>query len=223
MKIGILAGAENTFPPALIEKINGLNAGVSAEYIRIGGIEMGEPSEYRLIFDRISHEVPFYRSYLKNAVLNGTIVVNNPFWSSADEKFFGFSLATRLGLTAPKTVLLPQKSYQQGVTDSSLRNLEFPLDWKSIVERVGLPAILKPSAGGGWKDVYRINTLEDLWASYDKTGTLAMVLQQDLDFSRYVRCCCVARKDILIMPCDPANRRYLSRAEAPLEPLIEDR
>jgi len=223
MKIGILAGAENTFPPALIEKINGLNEGISAEFVRIGGVNMGEPNEYRLLFDRISQEVPFYRSYLKNAVLNGTIVVNNPFWSSADEKFFGSSLATRLGLTVPKTVLLPQKSYKQGVTDSSLRNLEFPLDWEGIVEQVGLPALLKPSDGGGWKDVYQINSLEDLWSSYDKTGTLAMVLQQNLDFSQYVRCCCVARKDLLLMPYDPANRRYLSRAEQPIEPNIEDR
>src|SRR5215831_13991234 len=111
MKIGILVGMENTFPPALIEKINGMNAGVTAEYI-------------------------------KNAVLNGAIVVNNPFWWSSDEKFFGYSLATKLGVAVPKTVLLPQKSYKQGVTDASLRNLEFPLDWDGVIEHVGLPAIL---------------------------------------------------------------------------------
>jgi glutathione synthase/RimK-type ligase-like ATP-grasp enzyme len=223
MKIGILAGAETTFPPALIEKINGMTTGISAEYVKIGGIKLGEPNEYRLIFDRISHEVPFYRSYLKNAVLNGTIVINNPFWSSADEKFFGYSLAARLGLSVPKTVLLPQKSYKQGVTDSALRNLEFPLNWESIVEYVGLPAILKPSDGGGWKDVYKVNSLEELWSSYDNTGTLAMVLQQDLAFDRYIRCCCVAKKHLLIMPYDPSNRRYLSREEQTIAPAIEDR
>jgi hypothetical protein len=223
MKIGILAGAENTFPPALIEKINDMSEGVTAEYVKIGGIKMGEPNGYRLIFDRISHEIPFYRSYLKNAVLNGCIVVNNPFWCSADEQFFGYSLAARLGLTVPKTVLLPQKSYKQGITESSLRNLEFPLDWEGIVEHVGLPAILKPRDGGGWKDVYQINSLEDLWSCYDNTGVLVMVLQQYIDFDQYVRCYCVARKHLLAVPYDPANRLYLSRAEHPIEPQIEDR
>ena len=119
MKIGILVGMENTFPPALIEKINSQAAGVTAEYIKLGGVKMGEPTPYRLIFDRISHEIPFYRSFLKNAVLTGTLVVNNPFWWSADEKFFGYSLATKLGLAVRKTVLLPQKAYLPGVTDAS--------------------------------------------------------------------------------------------------------
>ena len=209
MKIGILVGMENTFPPALIEKINSMNAGVTAEYIKIGGVKMGEATEYKVIFDRISHEIPFYRSYLKNAVLNGAIVVNNPFWWSADEKFFGYSLATKLGLAVPKTILLPQKDYIKGVTDDSLRNLEFPLDWEAIVEHVGMPAILKPHDGGGWRDVYKVNSLEELWSDYDKTGTLAMTLQEFIDFTDYVRCYCVGRKEVLIMPYDPKNRRYL--------------
>lgn len=209
MKIGILVGMENTFPPALIEKINSMDAGVTAEYIKIGGVKMGEATEYKVIFDRISHEIPFYRSFLKNAVLNGTIVVNNPFWWSADDKFFGFSLATKLGLAVPKTILLPQKDYIKGVTDASLRNLEFPLDWQGIVDHVGMPAILKPHDGGGWRDVYKVDSLEELWRDYDQTGTLAMTLQEFIDFTDYVRCYCVGRKEVLIMPYDPKNRRYL--------------
>src|SRR5262245_7751700 len=209
MKIGILVGMENTFPPALIEKINGMNAGVTAEYIKIGGVKMGEPTPYRLIFDRISHDIPFYRSYLKNAVLNGAVVVNNPFWWSSDEKFFGYSLATKLGVAVPKTVLLPQKSYKHGVTDASLRNLDFPLDWDSLIEHVGLPAILKPHDGGGWKNVYKVNSKEELWECYDRTGELAMMLQEFIDFTGYTRCYCVARREALVMPYDPKNRRYL--------------
>jgi hypothetical protein len=223
MKIGILVGMENTFPPALIEKINSMEAGVTAEYVKIGGVKMAEPTPYRLIFDRISHEIPFYRSYLKNAILNGAIVINNPFWWSADEKFFGYSLATRLGLAVPKTVLLPQKNYKQGVTDASLRNLEFPLDWEAIIEHIGMPAILKPHDGGGWKDVYKVNSLEELWQAYDRTGTLAMTLQEFIDFDIYTRCYCVGRKEVLVMPYDPKNRRYLPREEHPLPQELEDR
>ncbi|HKX30270.1 MAG TPA: hypothetical protein VJ302_21450 [Blastocatellia bacterium] len=223
MKIGILVGAEQTFPPALIEKINSLRAGVTAEYVKVGSVQIGEPNDYRLIFDRVSHEIPFYRSYLKNAALNGAIVVNNPFWWSADEKFFSHSLAVRLGLTVPKTVLLPQKSYQPGVTDGDLRNLEFPLDWDRIIETVGLPAILKPQAGGGWRDIYQVASKEELWECYDRTGTLVMVLQELIDFDACYRCYCVARKQVLVMPYDSANRCYLPREGHPIAPELEDR
>jgi len=223
MKIGILVGMENTFPPALIEKINSLNAGVTAEYITVGGVKMAEPTGYRLIFDRISHEIPFYRAYLKNAVLNGTIVVNNPFWWSADDKFFNYSLATKLGVAVPKTILLPQKGYKQGVTDASLRNLEFPLKWDEIIDYIGLPAILKPFDGGGWRDVYKVNSKEELWSSYDRTDTLCMTLQEFIDFKDYVRCYCVGKKQVLVMPYDPANRRYVPRDEQRLPGELEDR
>ena len=37
-KIGILFGMENTFPPAVVEKINSLGVeGVTAEFVKIGG------------------------------------------------------------------------------------------------------------------------------------------------------------------------------------------
>jgi hypothetical protein len=223
MKIGILVGMENTFPPALIEKINGMKAGVTAEYVKIGGVKMGEPTPYRLIFDRISHDIPFFQSYLKNAVLNGAIVVNNPFWRSSDEKFFGYSLATKLGVAVPKTVLLPQKSYRQGVTDASLRNLEFPLDWDGVIEHVGLPAILKPHDGGGWKNVYKVSSKEELWECYDRTGSLAMMLQEFIDFTEYTRCYCVARREALVMPYDPKERRYLPQEELKISRDLKDR
>lgn len=223
MKIGILVGMEKTFPAKLIEKINARQAGVTAEYLKVGGVRVTDGNEYRLIFDRISHEIPFYRSYLKHAALNGTIIVNNPFWWSADEKFFGYSLAAKLGLAVPKTVLLPQKSYKAGVTDASLRNLEYPLKWDEIIEHIGLPAILKPHDGGGWRDVYKVHSKEELWAAYDGTHTLAMVLQEFIDFEEYVRCYSVGRKHVLVMPYDPHNRRYLPREASTLTPELEDR
>jgi len=79
-KIGILFGMENTFPPALVEKINSSKKpGITAEFVNIGGIRMDESKKYDVIIDRISQDIPFYRAYLKNAVLQGTIVINNPF------------------------------------------------------------------------------------------------------------------------------------------------
>ncbi len=106
---------EESFPPALVDRINATAPeGIRAEHLKTGGVEMAAPSGYGVIVDRISHDIPFYRAYLKNAVLTGTKVINNPFWWSADDKFFNFSLATKLGVAIPPTVLLPHKHYPPG-------------------------------------------------------------------------------------------------------------
>ena len=209
-RVGILVGREKTFPEELIARINERGRGETvAEYIKLGGIRHDAPPKYDLVIDRISHEVPFYRATLKRMALEGTIVINNPFWWSADDKFFNYSLARKLGVAVPKTVLLPQKDYMQGISTESLRNLEFPLDWQGIIDYVGLPAILKPFDGGGWKNVSRVNSLEELWAEYDKTGTLCMTLQEFIDFDQFVRCYCVGQEEVMIMAYDP-RKPYLS-------------
>src|SRR5713101_1983738 len=109
-KIGILFGQERSFPMALIEAVNRKAVGdVVAEPVRIDKVVQGESSGYVVIIDRISQDVPFYRAYLKNAALCGAAVINNPFWWSADEKFFNNCLATRTGIPVPKTVILPSR------------------------------------------------------------------------------------------------------------------
>jgi hypothetical protein len=209
-KVGILVGRERTFPVSLIESINERGGGdVVAEFVKVGGVRHDGPVQYELIIDRISHEVPFYRAFLKRAALEGTIIINNPFWWSADDKFFNYSLAAKLGVAVPKTVLLPQKAYIEGVTSDSLRNLEFPLDWQGVADYVGFPAFIKPFDGGGWKNVSRVGSLEELWKVYDTTGTLCMTLQEMIDWDEFVRCYCIGQQDVLIMPYDP-RKPYLS-------------
>lgn len=209
-KVGILVGREKTFPEALIKNINDRGQGaVAADYIKLGGIRHDEPPHYDLIVDRISHEVPFYRATLKRMALEGTIIINNPFWWSADDKFFNYSLARKLGVAVPKTVLLPQKDYMTGIVSESLRNLEFPLDWQGIADYVGFPSFLKPFDGGGWKNVSQVNSLEELWKEYDQTGTLCMTLQEGIDFDQFVRCYCVGQEEVMIMAYDP-RKPYLS-------------
>ncbi len=209
-KVGILVGREKTFPEALIKNINERGAGeVVADYIKLGGIRHDAPPQYDLVIDRISHEVPFYRATLKRMALEGTIIINNPFWWSADDKFFNYSLAPKIGVAVPKTVLLPQKDYMTGIVSESLRNLEFPIDWQGIVDYVGFPSFLKPFDGGGWKNVSKVNSLEELWKEYDQTGTLCMTLQEGIDFDQFVRCYCVGQEEVMIMAYDP-RKPYLS-------------
>ncbi len=209
-RVGILVGREVTFPESIIKAINEKSGGkIAAEMVTVGGIRMDEPKKYDLVIDRISHEVPYYRATLKQMALAGTYIVNNPFWWSADDKFFNFSLAHKIGVAIPKTVLLPQHSYIKDITSESLRNLEFPIDWQGVIDYVGFPAFLKPHDGGGWKNVSKINNLEELWTEFNKSGTLCMTLQEGIEYDQFVRCYCVGQEKVLIMPYDP-SKPYLS-------------
>ena len=217
MKVGLLCGREYAFAPAFIDRVNtrGRSHGITAEFVTIAGTIMGEPSGYRVIVDRISHEVDYYRAYLKHAVLMGAYVINNPFWWTADDKFFNYAVAQQLGVAVPKTVVLPQKSYPPGIdlTAESLHNLGYPIDWDGLLDYVGRPAILKPYAGGGWKHVYKVNNREELIAAYDITGPYCMTLQQFINFDQYVRCFTFGKDDITPVRYDVHDRKYVVEHE----------
>ena len=210
-KIGIIVGREWSWPPAFIEEVNKRNAGVTAEFVKMGGTRMNEANPYAVIVDRISHEVPYFRSYLKSAMLQGTRVVNNPFMWTADDKFFGASLITKLGVASPKTVVLPNKDYVPGIVHTeSLRNLEYPVPWQDHIDYLGgFPVVLKDAHGGGWRDVFICHTKEDLWHAYNRSGLHTMVLQEYIHWDHYVRCMCLGQEEVLPMKYDPHQRRYI--------------
>ena len=209
-KIGILHGKERSFPEAFIERINSKNIeGIVAESVKIDKVIQGEPSGYAVIIDRISQDVPFYRAFLKNAALCGTAVINNPFWWSADEKFFNNCLSTKIGVPVPKTAILPSYQLPDDTSADSFSNLEYPLDWKSIFDYTGFPAYMKPFAGGGWKSVYKLESIEDFYDKHSETGQLVMLLQEEIVFTEYYRCYCIGGKHVRIMPYEPRNPPHL--------------
>jgi predicted flap endonuclease-1-like 5' DNA nuclease len=211
-KIGILFGQENTFPWAFIERVNEKNAGVIAEAVSIDKVMQADPTEYAVIIDRISQDVPFYRAYLKNAAISGTAVINNPFWWSADEKFFNNALALKVGVPVPNTVILPSKLMPNDTNANSFRNLKYPLDWAGIFDYIGFPAYMKPFDGGGWKSVYKVLNMEDFFDKYAETEQIVMMLQSEVVFEEYFRCYCLGGKYVHIMPYEPRNPHHLRYA-----------
>jgi len=212
-KIGILFGQERSFPMAFIDRVNSKNvAGVVAEPVRIDKVVQGEDTGYAVVVDRISQDVPFYRAWLKNAALTGTAVVNNPFWWSADEKFFNNCLATKIGVPVPKTVILPSRDQPEDTSDNSFSNLAYPLDWEGIFQYIGFPAYMKPFAGGGWKSVYKVKNREDFFEKHSETGRLVMMLQEEILFDEYYRCYCIGGKHVRIMSYEPRNPHHLRYA-----------
>ena len=220
-RIGILHGMERSFPDALIERINSKNEpGIQAELVSIDKCIQGEAVDYHVILDRISQDVPFYRAYLKNAALCGTAVLNNPFWWSADEKFFNNCLATRLGIPVPKTCLLPSNQWPTDTSEASFRNLKMPMDWQGMFEYVGFPVYMKPHAGGGWKNVFQLDTADGFFQSHQTTGQLVMLLQEEIVFEEYYRCYCIGGKYVRIMSYEPRNPHHL-RYVADFKPSAE--
>jgi glutathione synthase/RimK-type ligase-like ATP-grasp enzyme len=226
--IGILYGMENTFPNAFVEHINSRNIpGVTAEHIRVGGVRVGEDSGYAVIVDRISQDVEFYRAFLKNAALKGTVVLNDPFRWSAHDKFTHYALAEKLGLSVPRTVVLPHKSHPPGTTVQSLRNLMFPLNWDEIFDYVGLPAFLKPLGRGGWLSVQRVESRDHFFSAYDQSGPACMLLQAAVEYQKHYRCYVVGDqvRVLRFQPDQPSHLRYIAdgaESQSLCERLVKD-
>ncbi len=203
MKIGVLRGRENSFPDAFVAKVNSMAQGVTAEFVQLGGTKLNEPVPYRVILDRMSHEVPYYAVYLKMAALQGTYCINNTFWRSADDKFFGYAAAEKLGIAEPKTVVLPNRECVDDVTTESLRNL-WPTDFAMYLDYVGTPCIMKPAFGGGWKDVHKVQSLEELLRHYNASGQKTMMLQEFIEWDTYIRVPTIGRRWARAIRYDPA-------------------
>ena len=209
-KIGILFGRERSFPEAVVQRINEIaETDIVAEFVSIDKIFQAEALDYAVIIDRISQDVPFYRSALKNAAITGTAVINNPFWWSADEKFFNNALAIKIGVPVPKTALIPSYEMPEDTSDQSFSNLAFPMSWDEIFEYTGFPAYMKPFDGGGWKEVYKLHDKEDFFDKHSQTRRTVMMLQEEIEFTEYFRCYCIGGKHVRIMQYEPRNPFHL--------------
>ncbi len=225
-KIGILRGMETTFPDGLIHHINETYGadGIHAEFVQIDAVRMDGDPGYAVLLDRISHEVPFYRSYLKWAALKGTYVVNNPFWWSADDKFIDNVIAEAAGVAVPRSVILPHKQHPANTETSTFRNLKYPVDWDAVFAYIGFPAFLKPYDGGGWRGVTKCRDPHEFFAAYDYSGDDCMMLQEGIEYEEYFRCYGVGREHVRVMRYNPGAsnpfHRYFEVPEGPPPPKL---
>jgi biotin carboxylase len=147
--------------------------------------------------------------------------VNNPLWWSADDKFFDNLVATAVGVAVPRTVVLPHKEHPPNTESKSFRNLKM-VDWTEVFRYVGFPMFMKPAYGGGWRDVYKVDTPEEFFAAYDQTHSLTMMAQEAIEFDEYYRCYVIGRERVHVMRYDPKrphHERYVLDAP-PTEPKL---
>src|SRR5204862_509348 len=208
-RIGSLYGMEDTFPWALIDAINARGGDdVEAGVVEISYLKDDGVFDYDLILDRISHEMPFYRTFRKCAAASGVRIVNNPIWWSADDKFFDNLVAKSVDVAVPKTVLLPHKQYPPNTEAKSFRNMRW-VNWEEVWSYLGWPIFMKPAYGGGWKDVYKVHDPKEFFAAYDQTRDLTMMAQEAIEFDTYYRCYVLGRSRVRIMAYDPKQPHHL--------------
>ncbi|MCL5037288.1 MAG: hypothetical protein M1269_09265 [Chloroflexi bacterium] len=220
--IGILAGNEE-YANKVIGLVNRRGEGkYVAEHIKLGAQIVGEPIPYKVILDRLSHVLVFFSPYLKRAALQGAKVINDPFRFPADDKFYDGELAARLGVSVPRTVLLPTNSPPAELPPDDFTNLGYPLDWEEIADYVGFPAVLKPYDGYGWREVHRLESLGDLMWFYNSSGDDTCMVQQWIEFDHYIRCFVIGMEEVMPISYNPVNRTYILDHEH-LTPLLGER
>ncbi|HET7706184.1 MAG TPA: hypothetical protein VFM36_08870 [Thermoanaerobaculia bacterium] len=222
-RIGLLFGMEDTFPWALLNAINERGGdSVEASAVEISWLKDDGVFSYDLVLDRISHEVPFYRTWLKCAAASGVKIVNNPIWWSADDKFFDNLVAKAANVAVPRTALLPHKQYPPNTEAKSFRNMKW-VNWDELFEYLGWPIFMKPAYGGGWKDVYKVHNPDEFFAAYDQTRDLTMMAQEAIEFELYYRCYVLGRKRVRIMAYDPKQPFHLRYVKnpPPMDPAFE--
>lgn len=212
-RIGLIVGNETDLPDALIREINGMDLGMVAQLVKLGATFVDELSDYALIIDRMSHEIPYYRTFLKHAAMQGTMVIDNPFSCSADDRFYSMTMAAKLGFRIPKTLALPNKHARLNFGPNSFRNLKYPMDWQGIIEYVGVPAILKDIDSGGRIPSQPVHNLDELIQRYDESDTRSMILQQQVESDRHIHCFVIGQNKVLALNYLQTEDRYLSVVE----------
>jgi hypothetical protein len=207
--IGFLIGRERDLPEAVMDLVNTTCDDVTAEMVKIGGTFLADPVPYDVIIDRMSHEIPYYRMYVKFAALHGCDVINDPFVWSNDSKFFAAALLEKMGFRTPRTMVLPNKEVAADTVPDSYRNLVYPMDWQAIVDYIGSPAIFKDVRSGGRRFAHRVNSVDDLIQRYDESGTRTMILQQVIESDVQYHCLVIGRAKSLLMPYSLGTSRYI--------------
>ena len=220
-KIGLLVGREKDWPEAFMAEVNGRDEDIEAELVKLYGTFLNDVCDYTVIIDRISYEIPYYRAYLKFASFQDVHIINDPFTWSADDKFAGATLAQKLGFKTPRTIMLPNKeTLRSDLTQNDFRNLGYPIDWDGIVERIGVPAIIKNAHTGGRHIVHRVSSADELIEQYDTSGDLTMVLQEMIEADHHIHCFVIGREEVMALHYSMKTRRYAAEPLDHNKPLV---
>ncbi|MFA5510925.1 MAG: hypothetical protein WC313_00625 [Candidatus Kapaibacterium sp.] len=187
MKIGLMYGSEKSLPAQIIKSINNSSRRITADTITLNAVKPTDYSDYAVIYDRISHKIPFYRNYLKQSLINGVSVINNPFVCHDESSFIYNRAVLQSGINVPKMVLLPSKEHPDNTSSESFKNLSYPLNWQEIFDFVGFPALLKTNISYNYIQAYKVYNPAEFFSAYDLMGKTSVLLIENIDFEEYYK------------------------------------
>jgi len=225
--IGILRGSENTFPEALMryinEKVGVTNVGESnivAEDVMVGHHQLQELRKYVLLFDRVSHQIPYFRSLLRSVSEQHTYLLNRSEILQNFDRYNGLHYASTLGINIPEMVLLPHHLPPNALAPSNFRNLIYPLDWHKMFSHVHFPALLKTVDEGPYLS-YWVQDAEAFFEAYHRSESRLLVLQQAFAPTMYYRVYVLGQELFYVMPYNPEVvplLRYHKTSEKLIQP-----
>ena len=218
--IGFIIGREHEMPDEVMRIINE-QAGMRAELVKLGGTFLDDVVEYDVIIDRMSHEIPYYRTFVKFAAVNGCYIINDPFVWANDTKFLAAAVLRKLDVKTPRTMVLPNKDIAADTVPDSFRNLVYPMNWQAIIDYIGSPAIFKDVRSGGRRFAHRVNNVEELIQRYDESGTRTMILQQVIASDHHYHCLVIGGEQTLLLPYAFDEARYVASDRTLSDSLVQ--
>jgi hypothetical protein len=188
-RIGLSLGADICWPICFEELVARLDLAIpidghtvrfAVERVPIEPFDLGQPVNYDVVVDRLTHWLRTRREWIKKAiVMNDLYVFNNPWSVQSMEKATTYALMMHLGLPVPETWLVPPKEHEPSDDlEPTLKSYARLFDLDQIGQRLGYPVYMKPYDGGAWVGVTKIDDAASLRAAYDQSGKRVMLLQQ---------------------------------------------
>jgi hypothetical protein len=216
-KIGFLFGNEVDFSTSVMENISSKKPkNIKVEPVNIGIIDIGQKLQYSVILDRFSNFVPFYKSVMKFFSHSGVKIVNEPKLCDIIDDFSYLTAFEKLKINVPKTAIFPSKTLPAGINGNEMRNLQYPLNWNSMFEKIKFPANIKSNCSSEFYDYFKVHSEQDFYSVYDMSGTNTLILQELIENAANFRIFVVGNKKFLTK-CDsckaPIDRYSLPETE----------
>jgi len=115
----------------------------------------------------------------------------HPFWWVLDEKFFNNALMTKLDVRS-QNCSASSNQHPRWYNANSFR-ISIILWTGMDVQLCWISSLLQTFAGGGWKNVYRLESPDDFFSIQWNRSAL-MMLQEEINFTEYFRCYCLTER-----------------------------
>lgn len=218
-EIGILHGALESFPQAVLEELNSYRRGC-CKFLTIDALNLECRKEAGwdtpVVLDLYSRKLPFLNESLYLIwQFSQTKVLNEPRTLRLHNRATVRQLAKLAGFRTSCAYLLPARDTFPKLPDEGFVNLRYPVNWEKALRCCGPYPILQSLAFNG-EEGELITDLGALWRRYNETGSAIQELVSPPTSERIFRVYFVGEVTI-IREMDPLTRQLYGNGKLPPE------